>query len=108
MILTDDEFRKGIKRAFKPGTNDGIVIQRTWGKTYAKRKLAEEIAKSYKDKETKDLIMKRLNMDKNELESENIYNIYDPDIAKKAYDRGILPCDPKFMADYRKEHNKDE
>ena len=109
IILTDDDFREGVKRHFGEGVNMGIVIQRTLVCEYTKKKYAECLAEQYSDQKSKDTIMSRLKMSASECEKEGLYNMYDPDIAKFAYEKGVLPCDSKFMEDYKKEHiiNKD-
>lgn len=109
VILTDDDFRKSLRRSFKPDDRggEGIMIQRTLILAFTKKKYAELLAKQYKDQETKDLIMKRLCMDGRECEQSGLTNIYDPEMAKVAYKQGVMPCDTKFIEEYKKNKEKE-
>lgn len=99
IVLTNDEFRKGIKAAHSDMGN-GILIQRTLGMDYTKKKYVEALCKCYSSQKDKDEIKRRLKMDAKELEQEGIYNIYGPDVARAAYKDGKNPFDPKFMEEY--------
>ena len=101
VVLTDDEFRKGIKAAHS-NMGNGILIQRTLGMDYTKKKYIEALSKCYSSQKDKDEIKRRSKMDAKELEHEGIYNIYGPDVARAAYKEGKNPFDPKFMEEYAK------
>lgn len=101
VILTDDEFRKGARRA-NPDMGMGIFIQRTLNFDYTHKKYADLLASLYSNKEDKEEIKRRVHMSSRELESEGLYNIYAPEVAKEAYKHGVFPFDEKFMNEYKK------
>jgi hypothetical protein len=105
VILVDDKLREDVKKQFKRGTNPGIIIQRITNSHLTKKKFADELMKIYKDKKTKDLILKRLNAETYDLNKEGVVNIYDPEIAKLAYKHKVDMYDPeysKYIEEYKK------
>jgi len=109
IILTDDEFRKGI-RAANPSLakNEGILIQRTILTDYCHKKYAETLAKCYTSQKDKDAIKERVKWSTHDCAKAGLFNIFDPEIAKEAYKQGIMPFDEKFMKEQVEKHKPKE
>lgn len=101
IILTNDDFRKKLVNIY-PQMENGLIIQRTLGFDYTHKKYAELLASFYSNPEDKEEIKKRVHMSAEDLNKEDIYNIFSPEVAKEAYKQGVFPFDEKFMRTYKK------